>query len=116
MVRWSVYGRWSTAVSGARRKRQSIRPCPFRGTMAGEHYGASSGLPQLGGIREEPGAVAVELEPRGEPRGAAGRKRPAAGNCLLWRLRPEDERSKPGSERQAVAFVYLRARLSGWRR
>ncbi len=43
-------------------------------------------------------------------------KRPAAGSCLLWRPRPEDERSKPGSERQAVTFVYLRARLSGWRR
>src|SRR5947208_189483 len=84
--------------------------------MAGEHYGTSSGLPQLGGIREEPGAVASELEPRGEPRGAAGRKRAAAGHRLLWRLRPEDERSKPGGERQAVAFVYVRARLSGWRR
>src|SRR5712692_11009406 len=84
--------------------------------MAGEHYGASSGLPQLGGVREESGAVAAELEPRGEPRRAAGGKRSAAGNCLLWRVRPEDERSTPSGERQAVAFVYLRARLSGWRR
>src|SRR5438128_9476769 len=84
--------------------------------MAGEHHRASSGLPQWGGVREEPGAVAAELEPRREPRGATGRKRPAAGHGLLRRLRPEDERSKPGSERPAIALLYLRAGLSGWRR
>ena len=110
-----VYGRWEYLSERRSPKTgKAVRPCAFRGTMAGEHHRASSGLPQLGGIREEPGAVAAELEPRREPRGATGRKRPAAGHGLLRRLRPEDERSKPGGERAAIALLHLRAGLSGW--
>ena len=48
---------------------QSISPCAFHGTMAGEYRRAPSGLPQLGGICEEPGATAAELEPGRKPRG-----------------------------------------------
>src|SRR6266496_6781501 len=84
--------------------------------MAGENYRAPCGLYPVGGIREEPGAAAAELEPRREPRRAAGRKRSLAGDCLLRRLWSEDERSKPGGQREPVALVCLRARLSRRRR
>src|SRR5439155_24684352 len=96
--------------------RQSLGPPSFRGTMAGEDYRAPCGLHPLGGIREEPGAVAAELEPRRESRGAAGRTGCPAGDCLLRRLRSEDERSKSRGEGESVALVYLRARLSRRRR
>src|SRR5260370_16844685 len=84
--------------------------------MAGEDPRASSSVRQGGGIREEQGALAGELEPRGEPGWAAGRQGPAAGHSLLWRLRPEDERARPDGKRAPVAVLRLRARLPGWRR
>src|SRR4030095_4455804 len=79
--------------------------------MARENRRASSGLYRLGGIREEPGAVAAELGPRREPRGAAGRQSPSAGDRLLRRLWSEDERSKPVCEREPFALLRLRAGL-----
>src|SRR4029434_141786 len=84
--------------------------------MARENHRASSGLYRLGGIREEPGAVAAELGPRREPRGAAGRQGPSAGDSLLRCVWPENERSEPGGEREPFAILCLRARLPRRRR
>jgi hypothetical protein len=78
-----------------------------------EHHPAYIGWEEF---VEEPGAVAAELGPWRGPRGAAGRQSPAAGDRLLRRLWPENERSEPGGEREPFAFLRLRARLPRWRR
>src|SRR5215467_4938006 len=84
--------------------------------MAGEDQGASCGLPQLGGIREEPGPVAAERERGVEPRGGAGRQGPAARDGVLRHLWPEDECAKPGGERPAIAHLSVWTGLSRGRR
>ena len=110
-----VFGRGD--YSGNRRSAKTGKIVPQQGTMAGQAGCASSRLSQLGGILEEPGALASELGSRRRPGSSARRDRLAAGSRLLRILRPEDgDTAWRVEDRQEIAGVYLWTGLPVWRR